>query len=764
MPSALVVPRVVGVLNAGSALIGVAVAAGDGVPKLSVHRRTVLLGGAAALGWSAAAAQGTLLARFMHRRPTEFAVASLGSSALCHLGFGGWMSPMYLHGVMLAGGGATVIGPRRGEVFGMLASGGYLLGLARTVSVGTLRAEGDLFRIPINAGAFVLAGSIGNLLARSERRLRGLEHDLGADRDRAVGLRRAVSHVVEADRLLERLLHDEVLGSREQVSTETAQTARAAAEALVSYGGLAEVGEDGKSDLRGALERLMGWEQRFLGEGTSLRLAFDSTVPARTDPRVVDAFSRVALRALQNVRQHAPATTRVAMHVGGGGAGLEFEVSDDGGGLEDRPVDLLHGGGGLADARRELDNLGGALFVESAPPHFSVRATVPAGTVPARRPPKEQRGDPVAALDRDVGRAAMVAAVFAAGDALSIVLADPWYPSAHRVRGTAVLAVVTGGSALAMVIGGKRPRAFLHAGLALAGIVATPVYRTPYGIWAGVAGTEVGWTLGWGAAAAYGAAAATAVGATGAASAPIRATRPRKDVPISLAVIPGVIGAAGALARSLRLTINERAHERGTLVEQVTVLWRAGDSYRTRHDFVQNFLPLLERHLDEDTNRKARTAYDRRAQAMHELDQAIEERYGLEPEVTAAVAARVAPTPVDLVADADGALPEPRSERAVVLNLERRVRLTHLVGAATDAMLEAHPPGLFGRPRMRRLRVRIRMAGTLARVDLTPDLRGGLRTPALTRLRRVLADVGGAQSRTARDGRIYVEIDLGGLT
>src|SRR5439155_13473819 len=80
------------------------------------------------------------------------------------------------------------------------------------------------------------------------------------------------------------------------------------------------------------------------------------------------------LEALQNASKHANASS-VAIHLAAGGAGLMFEVRDDGAGFD--PVTTARGAG-LQHMTDRLDAIGGLIEVESHPGRgTAVRGLIP---------------------------------------------------------------------------------------------------------------------------------------------------------------------------------------------------------------------------------------------------------------------------------------------------------------------------------------------------------------------------------------------------
>lgn len=132
-----------------------------------------------------------------------------------------------------------------------------------------------------------------------------------------------------------------------------------------------------ESTLADALERLA---DRFRAEtGLLVEFATDAgdTAGLTRDAEVV--LLRAAQEALSNVRRHASAS-RVVLRLTGGSGQAAVEVADDGAGFV---PDRAHGYG-LAGMRRRVEQVGGALAVESTPgagTRVQVRVPVPASEV-----------------------------------------------------------------------------------------------------------------------------------------------------------------------------------------------------------------------------------------------------------------------------------------------------------------------------------------------------------------------------------------------
>jgi signal transduction histidine kinase len=132
-----------------------------------------------------------------------------------------------------------------------------------------------------------------------------------------------------------------------------------------------------ESTLAGALERLA---ERFRAEtGLLVECATDAgdTAGLTRDHEVV--LLRAAQEAMSNVRRHASAS-RVVLRLTGGSGEAAVEIADDGAGFV---PDRAHGYG-LAGMRRRVEQVGGALAVESTPgagTRVQVRVPVPTSEV-----------------------------------------------------------------------------------------------------------------------------------------------------------------------------------------------------------------------------------------------------------------------------------------------------------------------------------------------------------------------------------------------
>lgn len=122
---------------------------------------------------------------------------------------------------------------------------------------------------------------------------------------------------------------------------------------------------------RGLADALRGAARR-----TPARVEVRATGLTRHPAEVESAVYFSCLEALQNVVKHGGSSTGARITLRQNGA-LEFEVSDDGDGFDQRWVQA---GAGLRNMRDRVESLGGTLVVQSAPG----RGTRVRGTVPLR--------------------------------------------------------------------------------------------------------------------------------------------------------------------------------------------------------------------------------------------------------------------------------------------------------------------------------------------------------------------------------------------
>jgi signal transduction histidine kinase len=203
---------------------------------------------------------------------------------------------------------------------------------------------------------------------------------------------RLVAIADETRRNIERDLHDgaqqRLIGLRIRLSLESERLQAVAPEDARIVGQLGQDAEDAIDELRALArgvyppllaERGLPDALRAVARNASLPTAVHVDGVGRYPADIETTVYFSCLEALQNAEKHAPGASEVSI-VLRAGESLEFEVRDDGPGLDVERPGGAHGGGGLDNLRDRLEAVGGSLGISSSPHGTRVTGRVPRPT------------------------------------------------------------------------------------------------------------------------------------------------------------------------------------------------------------------------------------------------------------------------------------------------------------------------------------------------------------------------------------------------